>query len=70
MGLLIGVELIKNHEDKEPAGQKAAIVVDEALKRGLMIGAIGTYNQTLRLTPPLILSREEANLPWKSSTNL
>ena len=70
MGLLIGVELVKNQEDKEPVDQKAAIVVDEALKRGLMIGAIGTYNQTLRLTPPLILSREEANLPWKSSTNL
>jgi len=61
-GLLIGVELIKNQEDMEPAAQEAAIVVDEALKRGLMIGAIGTYKQTLRLTPPLILSREEADL--------
>lgn len=61
-GLLISVELIKNQEDKELAAQEAAIVVDEALKRGLMIGAIGTYKQTLRLTPPIILSREEADL--------
>lgn len=61
-GLLVGVELVKDHSTKEPASEKAEIVVNECLKRGLMIGAIGTYRQVLRLTPPLILSKEEADI--------
>jgi 4-aminobutyrate aminotransferase len=60
-GLMIGVELVKDQETKEPAAQMAVKVAGEALKRGLMIGAVGTYRQTLRLTPPLILSEGEAD---------
>ncbi len=61
-GLLIGIELIKNQVDREPAAHEAAFIVDEALKSGLMIGVVGTYKQTLRLTPPLIISKEEADI--------
>ena len=61
-GLLIGIELIKNQVDREPAAHEAAFIVDEAFKRGLIIGAVGTYKQTLRLTPPLIISKEEADI--------
>ena len=60
-GLLIGVELVTDRENREPATQMAVKVTAEALKRGLMIGAIGTYRQTLRLTPPLILTESEAD---------
>ena len=60
-GLLIGVELVKDHSNKEPATEKAATIVEECLKSGLLIGAIGTYKQVLRLTPPLTLSIEEAD---------
>jgi 4-aminobutyrate aminotransferase len=62
VGLMIGVELVKDRDIKIPAAEEAAIVVEESLKRGLMIGAVGTYRQVIRLTPPLILSREEADI--------
>jgi len=62
MGLMIGVELVKDRETKIPAAEEAAIVVGESLKRGLMIGVVGTYSQVLRFTPPLILSRKEADI--------
>ena len=61
-GLMIGVELVKDQDTKNPAAKEASIVVEEALKRGLMIGVIGTYRQVLRFTPPLTLSREEADI--------
>ena len=61
-GLLIGVELVKDRVSKKPATEKASVVVEECLKKGLLIGAIGTYGQVLRLTPPLILTVEEADI--------
>jgi 4-aminobutyrate aminotransferase-like enzyme len=61
-GLLIGVELVKDPSTKEPATEKAETIVEECLKSGLLIGAIGTYKQVLRITPPLTLSIEEANI--------
>jgi acetylornithine/N-succinyldiaminopimelate aminotransferase len=48
LGLLLAVEL----------DRPAAPVVDAALEHGLVIGSAG--EQTLRLTPPLTLSHEEA----------
>jgi 4-aminobutyrate aminotransferase-like enzyme len=48
LGLLLAVEL----------DQPAAPVVAAALEHGLVIGSAG--EQTLRLTPPLTLSMEEA----------
>ena len=65
MGLLIGVELVKDQENREPAPQMASTVVGAALKRGLMIGAIGTYRKTLRLTPPLVLTERESDIAFE-----
>jgi predicted acetylornithine/succinylornithine family transaminase len=47
-GLLIGAEL----------DRPAAAVVDAAQERGVLVGTAG--ERTLRLTPPLVLSQEEA----------
>jgi 4-aminobutyrate aminotransferase len=57
-GLLIGIELVKN---KKPAGEEARKVVTGAFKRGLLVTNIGTYRQVIRLTPPLILSKDESD---------
>ena len=60
-GLLIGVELVKNQEDKKPATKEAIKIIKKALNRGLLITNVGTYRQVLRLTPPLITTIEESN---------
>lgn len=59
-GLLIGIEFVENRETKKPAPEKTRLIVNEAMKRGLLLARIGTYNQVIRLTPPLILSKEES----------
>jgi len=59
-GLLIGIELVKNSKNKQPAPEEAARTVTEAFKKGLLIQATGSYRQVLRMIPPLILTKEEA----------
>ena len=61
MGLMIGIELVKNRENKIPATKETEKIVKETLKRGLLIVRVGTYKQVLRLTPPLTISKEEAD---------
>ncbi|HOW71702.1 MAG TPA: aspartate aminotransferase family protein [Phycisphaerae bacterium] len=60
MGLLIGIELVKNRVTKEPAGEVAAEVCERARDRGLLVGKSGLSGNVLRLTPPLCLTRDDA----------
>ncbi len=54
MGLLIGIELVKNQTTKEPAVQLAKRVVLRCLRAGLMVGTSWDWN-TLIIMPPLTL---------------
>jgi 4-aminobutyrate aminotransferase / (S)-3-amino-2-methylpropionate transaminase / 5-aminovalerate transaminase len=58
-GLMIGVELVKDPETKEPLDKAVTRQIFlETLKRGLVCM---NYKPNFRINPPLILSREEAN---------
>jgi 4-aminobutyrate aminotransferase len=59
-GLMIGVELVKNKETREPATALRNRVEELAFERGLMI--LGCGETSLRLCPPLIVSEEEATV--------
>jgi 4-aminobutyrate aminotransferase len=59
-GLMIGVELVKNKETREPATELRNRVEELAFERGLMI--LGCGETSLRLCPPLIVSEEEATV--------
>lgn len=61
MGLLVAVELVHDRETKEPAPELAARVLDAAKERGLIIGKGGLYANTLRISPPLIISRPDVD---------
>ncbi len=60
-GLMIGVELVRNRKTKEPAGPAAERVLDVCKDKGLLIGRGGLYASTLRIQPPLIITREQAD---------
>jgi taurine-pyruvate aminotransferase len=66
-GLLIGIELVKDKETKEPVdvAYTNAIIAD-AKSQGVIIGKNGVttagFNNVLTLSPPLILSIEEKNI--------
>ncbi len=59
-GLMIGIELVKNKETREPATALRNRVETLAFERGLMI--LGCGETSLRLCPPLILKEEEATV--------
>lgn len=60
-GLMIGVELVTDRKTKEPATAAAEAVLNFCKDEGLLVGRGGPANQTLRIQPPLIVSRRDAD---------
>jgi alanine-glyoxylate transaminase/(R)-3-amino-2-methylpropionate-pyruvate transaminase len=61
MGLMLGVELVRDREIREPANIEAAAVLEMCKERGLLIGKGGLFGNTLRIKPPMCITREDAN---------
>jgi 4-aminobutyrate aminotransferase len=59
-GLAIGVELIEDPRTRAPARRLAAQAVYRAWELGAVLYYVGMNSNVLELTPPLILSSEEA----------
>lgn len=59
MGLLIGVELVKDRYSKNPATKEAYDICIEAFKKGLVFATYGKYDNVLRFFPPLITTRSQ-----------
>lgn len=57
LGLLLGIELVKDRVTKEPAREAAEQVMYAALDRGLSFKL--TMGNILTLTPPLVITRDE-----------
>jgi 4-aminobutyrate aminotransferase len=53
LGLMQGVELVRDQKSKEPAPKEVAALFEETRKRGLLIGKGGLYGNVLRIAPPL-----------------
>ncbi|MBX3071929.1 MAG: aspartate aminotransferase family protein [Thermomicrobiales bacterium] len=61
MGLMVGVELVRDKETKEPAPDIANAVLSEAKRRGLIVGKGGLDGNTLRISPPLIVTNDDVD---------
>jgi 4-aminobutyrate aminotransferase len=59
-GLMIGIELVKDREKKERAGAWRDLAVQKCFHKGLLI--LGCGENSLRLMPPLIVTREQASV--------
>lgn len=57
LGLLMGIELVKDRQTKEPAGEEAERVMYGALSRGLNFKV--TMGNIITLTPPLTITQQE-----------
>ena len=58
LGLMIGIELVRDHESREPDSALAANVVVAALRRGYLLLSGGVHSNVLSLSPPLNIPRE------------
>ncbi len=61
MGLLLGVELVRDRGTKEPAIDETARVFELARERGLLLGKGGLFGNVLRITPPMCLSEADCD---------
>ena len=60
-GLMIGVEIVKDKKTKAIAGKVRDRIVDElAFERGVLM--LGCGETTIRISPPLIITREQADI--------
>jgi 4-aminobutyrate aminotransferase len=58
-GLMIGIEIVHDQKTKEKGADLRNHIVDLAFRRGLCI--LGAGENTLRLSPPLLIDREQAD---------
>jgi 4-aminobutyrate aminotransferase len=59
-GLMIGVEIVKDRKTKEYAAAQRDEIVQFAFERGILF--LGCGPSTIRIAPPLIVTREEADV--------
>jgi len=58
-GMMLGIELVKDRNTKEPAIQEMLDVMEYCREKGLLIGKGGLDNNVVRLQPPLELTSEQ-----------
>src|SRR4029077_8041733 len=61
MGLMLGVELVRDRATKKPASTEAADILELAKERGLLIGKGGLAGNVLRIKPPMCLTIDDAD---------
>ncbi len=61
MGLMLGVELVRDRQSKEPATSETAELLELCKDRGLLIGKGGLAGNTLRIKPPMCLTSDDAD---------
>jgi 4-aminobutyrate aminotransferase-like enzyme len=61
IGLMIGVELVRNPETREPYPQLVKAVHAALRNRKVLVSTTGTYGSTLRITPPLVITSDQVD---------
>lgn len=61
MGLMQALEFVKDRKTKEPDPAAVVKVFEETKKRGVLVGKGGLYGNVIRLGPPLIATKDNAD---------
>jgi 4-aminobutyrate aminotransferase/(S)-3-amino-2-methylpropionate transaminase len=58
-GAMVGVELVRDRESRQPAGQETDEIVRMACERGVLLIAAGTFGNVVRFLTPLVIADDE-----------
>src|SRR5215471_6092514 len=61
MGLMQALELVQDHESKNPAAAETARLMEAARENRILIGKGGLYGNVIRVSPPLNVSRSDVS---------
>ncbi len=61
LGLMLGIDLVKDRASKEPATERAGRVVERCRELGVLMGTDGPYDNVIKLRPALIFSQANAD---------
>jgi len=61
MGMMIGIELVRDRESREPAPELAGRVVVESLRRGVLTLGGGVHGNVLSLSPPFVITEAQVD---------
>jgi len=59
LGLMIGMEVVRNRKTREPAPDLAERLRGELMRRGVLVSLTGVHNCVVRITPPLVITDQE-----------
>lgn len=60
-GLFLGIELVKDRATLEPATIEALSIAEKMKDEGILIGATGRFGNVIKVRPPLVFSRDNAD---------
>jgi 4-aminobutyrate aminotransferase/(S)-3-amino-2-methylpropionate transaminase len=60
MGLVMGMEFVKDKRTREPAPELIRPVIEGCANKGLLVGSVGVHGNVIRVAPPLTITRREA----------
>ena len=61
MGLMQALELVEDRTTKQPSPASTTALMEEARKRGLLLGKGGFYGNVIRMSPPLNISKADVD---------
>jgi 4-aminobutyrate aminotransferase len=60
MGLMIGLECVRDRETKEMAVQERNEIIQRCFRKGLLL--LGAGQNVIRIVPPLMVTRKDADV--------
>ncbi|MEO8624840.1 MAG: aminotransferase class III-fold pyridoxal phosphate-dependent enzyme, partial [bacterium] len=60
-GLFLGVELVRDRETREPAGDEASYVANRMREMGILLGTDGPYHNVVKIRPPMPFDAGDAD---------
>lgn len=70
LGLFLGIELVLDRASLAPATAEAAYVAERLKDKGVLVSTDGPYRNVLKIKPPLVFTRTDADLLVETLTDV